>query len=88
VLFLTTRKRAKQYTSTPISMAELDAAMPALPGPDLAALEGLGSANALELDSPEALERAKVDQEITSLIEKQPDEVAQLLRSWLADRRN
>jgi flagellar M-ring protein FliF len=30
---------------------------------------------------------ASVEAEIGSLIEKQPEEVAQTLRSWLADRR-
>lgn len=87
VLFITTKRRAgSQYTSLPISMAELDSAMPSLSNAEmLGALDGAG---ALELDSPEAKERAKVDQEITNLIEKQPDEVASLLRSWLADRRS
>lgn len=85
VLFLVTRKRAAAY-STPISMAELDAAMPALPSAKdlLAAVE----APSVDTNSPEAVERAKVDREITDLIERQPDEVASLLRSWLADRRS
>lgn len=90
ILFITTRKKAKRYTSTPISMAELDAAMPpALSAPAAQALNALdGMAPMAELDSADALERQKVDQEITDLIEKQPDEVAQLLRNWLNDRKN
>ncbi len=85
-LFISTKRRAKNYTqSIPLSMAELDAAMPPLgeiptAEPDLAIAP-------LE-ETPEALERAKVDREIGDLIERQPDEVAQLLRGWLADRRN
>ena len=35
-----------------------------------------------------ARERMEVDSQIGDLIEKQPDEVAALLRSWLADRRS
>lgn len=88
LMFLATKKRASTYTATPISLAELDAAMPSFPSHD--SLDALGGhSQPLELDtpSPEALEREKIDRDITSLIEKQPDEVAQLLRSWLADRR-
>jgi flagellar M-ring protein FliF len=84
LLFFTTKKKAKNYTSTPISLAELDAAMPSLPSAD----DLMSSLEAPPDNSPEALERAKVDQEITNLIEKQPDEVASLLRNWLADRRS
>jgi flagellar M-ring protein FliF len=36
---------------------------------------------------PEALEREARQREIATLVEKQPDEVAALLRTWLADRR-
>lgn len=83
VLIFLTRKKAGSYTSaTPISLSELDSLMPALPS-------GIPAMGELEEDtSPEGLERAKVDREITNLIEKQPDEVAGLLRSWLADRRS
>jgi flagellar M-ring protein FliF len=88
VLFFVTKKRADNYTATPISMAELDAARPSYNADDM--LDGLELAAASRPidDSPEALERAKVDAEITDLIEKQPDEVASLLRSWLGDRRS
>ena len=37
---------------------------------------------------PEELRRAAAHAEITDLVERQPDEVAQLLRGWLADRRS
>ncbi len=88
MMFLATKKRAATYSATPISLAELDAAMPALGS--MESYEALSPASTpieLEQPSPEAIEREKVDREITNLIEKQPDEVAQLLRSWLADRR-
>jgi flagellar M-ring protein FliF len=81
VIFLT-RKKGTGYTATPISPFEIESLLPALPS-------GSMSMGELEEDtSPEGLERAKVDREISSLIEKQPEEVAGLLRSWLADRRN
>lgn len=50
---------------------------------------GLSEAISSLPEPPRALEpqRSPVEQEITDLIERQPDEVAQTLRSWLADRR-
>lgn len=81
VLMFLTKKRGAQFQSaTPIPMNEIDALMPALPS---------GQVEQPELEqSPDSIERAKVDKDITMLIEKQPDEVASLLRSWLADRRS
>lgn len=85
VLFITTKRRAKHYGQTiPLSMAELDAAMPPLG--EVPATEP-EVAIAPPEETPEAIERAKVDRDISDLIERQPDEVAQLLRGWLADRR-
>jgi flagellar M-ring protein FliF len=48
---------------------------------------------ALEITSPvpsdgETERRLVVREEISELVERQPDEVAQLLRGWLADRRS
>lgn len=40
-----------------------------------------------ELKPANNVQRERVQHEIGELIERQPDEVAQLLRSWLADRR-
>jgi flagellar M-ring protein FliF len=52
---------------------------------------GTGAAGALTAGpaepDPNALARAERSREITALVERQPDEVATLLRSWLADRR-
>lgn len=92
ILYITTKRKAAAYTSTPISLAELDAvrtgpSQAEIEAERAAALSALESGSGSE-QSGEALERAKVDREITDLIEKQPDEVAGLLRSWLADRRN
>jgi flagellar M-ring protein FliF len=82
MIFLTKKKAGSYNSTTPISLGELDGLMPALAG------GAQGALGAGEDDSPEGIERAKVDREITDLIEKQPDEVAGLLRSWLADRRS
>jgi flagellar M-ring protein FliF len=38
--------------------------------------------------TPEDARRLAVQSEVTELVERQPDEVAQLLRGWLADRRS
>jgi flagellar M-ring protein FliF len=38
--------------------------------------------------SPEEARRVAVQAEVTELVERQPDEVALLLRGWLADRRS
>lgn len=89
LMYLATKKRAANYSATPISLAELDAAMTPLPAYEpMDAISASAPAH-IELDIPnaEALEREKIDREISGLIEKQPEEVAQLLRSWLADRR-
>ncbi len=43
--------------------------------------------NALDLIDPEELERMSREASISGLIENQPEEVAALLRGWLADRR-
>lgn len=43
-----------------------------------------GAARALE---PAALRRMEVQTEVAELVDRQPEEVAQLLRGWLADRR-
>ncbi len=40
-----------------------------------------------QLDAAANEDELRVQSEIGELIERQPDEVAQLLRSWLADRR-
>jgi flagellar M-ring protein FliF len=58
------------------------------------ALEGRGgggAAGALEggpAAPGEVLERERRQRDLATMVEKQPDEVAQLLRGWLADRRS
>jgi flagellar M-ring protein FliF len=66
----------------PLDLRELEAS-------DTRALEAPGSVPRLEMER-RALQPASdpgMDGDLTDLIEQQPDEVAQTLRSWLADRR-
>lgn len=66
------------------------AAQPALAGARSGALPAAGSAptaTAVVDRPPLDTARSPVETEVVSLIERQPDEVAQTLRSWLADRR-
>jgi flagellar M-ring protein FliF len=67
----------------PLDLRELEAA-------DMRALESVGATPRLAEAERRALAPAAdtgVEGELTDLIENQPDEVAQTLRSWLADRR-
>ena len=63
----------------------------------------LGEGDFLDLDSEEGLaavgaapwvlepadaRRIEIQSEVAELVDRQPDEVAQLLRGWLADRRS
>ena len=67
----------------PLDLRELEAA-------DTRALESVGAMPRLTAAERQALAPAAdtgVEGELTDLIEHQPDEVAQTLRSWLADRR-
>jgi flagellar M-ring protein FliF len=96
VLFLAWRsvKRAQLAMGplrVPLDLTELDAHGRPLAVANRAGELGAGLSEAISAlpESPRALEpqRSPVEQEITDLIERQPDEVAQTLRSWLADRR-
>jgi flagellar M-ring protein FliF len=66
----------------PLDLRELEAA-------DTRALESPGATPRLSEMERRALQPAAdgIEGELTDLIEHQPDEVAQTLRSWLADRR-
>ena len=68
----------------PLDLRELEAA-------DTRALEAAGVAlhgsSSMERQALAPAADAGIEGELTDLIEHQPDEVAQTLRSWLADRR-
>jgi flagellar M-ring protein FliF len=87
------RNKRSEFDDTELAQLEETRRRIALEGssPHMA----LESANrsALELTAPvpsdgDAERRLVVREEISDLVERQPDEVAQLLRGWLADRRN
>ncbi len=91
VLFLAWRavKRAQLAIGplrVPLDLAQLEAAGY---GTSLGELTGINDAIGALPEPARQLEpqRNPVEQEITELIDRQPDEVAQTLRSWLADRR-
>jgi flagellar M-ring protein FliF len=68
----------------PLDLRELEAATAAaLPAAQLAGAAAAPAARRPSIDAP----APSLEGEITDLIERQPDEVAQTLRSWLADRR-
>lgn len=90
VLFFAWRSVKKAHASrpplrVPIDLRELEAAEQRFE------LDATDSAEPLAVPRPaKVLEpaRSEVEEEIGQLIERQPDEVAQTLRSWLADRRS
>jgi flagellar M-ring protein FliF len=91
--FLSSRrnKRSELGGDEMIALEETRRRM-ALESSNVPALEG-ASRSALELTAPvpvdsDAERRLVVREEISDLVERQPDEVAQLLRGWLADRRS
>jgi len=92
VLFLAWRaaRRAKRTALTEDEMAQLERIQASIESSTAAALPGAATeAPALE-SAPTALsddEHAQRRQEITSMVERRPDEVAALLRNWLGDRR-
>jgi flagellar M-ring protein FliF len=83
-------KKLKKMLQAEIERFEAEQA--SLDSRQMAALSaGTGAAGALTAGpaaDAEALARAERAREITALVERQPDEVATLLRTWLADRRS
>ncbi|MCZ7527707.1 MAG: flagellar basal-body MS-ring/collar protein FliF [Acidimicrobiia bacterium] len=93
VLFLawrSMRKAAKQRVPlrVPLDLRELEAAHSAADGPSLPELTPEAPAMPQLQIPPEQLESARVESEVGELIDRQPDEVAATLRTWLADRRS
>ena len=84
-------RRSKRSALTQDELAELARMQAALEAAEGAtAIESGGGALALEgpqVDH-EAEEREARQKEIADMVSNQPDEVAQLLRGWLADRRS
>jgi flagellar M-ring protein FliF len=88
------RRARKRSQLTPAELAHLEqaqvaldrsrtVALPGREGEETAAIEG----GPLALESSAAAERDAHQRSIAAMVQQQPDEVAQLLRGWLADRR-
>jgi flagellar M-ring protein FliF len=99
VLLLALRKMAKAAAPvrTPIALPPLTPepeaittinALPIIEEPEPIELEPLTDPRELEAENARRADLAATREEVGELIEKQPEEVAQLLRSWLADRRS
>jgi flagellar M-ring protein FliF len=88
------RKKAKQELTSEANAAleEMQAAIEQARAKMALDAGGGGSAAGALEGGPaapgEAADRETRQRELTNLVEKQPDEVAQLLRGWLADRRS
>lgn len=90
VVLIWLARRSRKVERTPVYLPALTGDH----GPDAIearlqelALEAGPASRELSLPDPQQLERMAVRSEIGDLIEQQPDEVARLLRGWLADRR-
>jgi flagellar M-ring protein FliF len=85
-------RASRKTRRTEVTYADLER----LDGPELAELEAyrsaeLAAANRMALEpagGAQADLHGKKRDEINAMVDKQPDEVAQLLRGWLADRRS
>lgn len=85
---LTSRKKNKKQRTmlTAAERLQLEEMQAALERERQRAIEGSAPA-ALEAATPPGPDMANLQREIADMIERQPEEVAQLLRGWLADRR-
>jgi flagellar M-ring protein FliF len=86
-------RRATKPKATPVDVTRLQPLLDAERREEMRLLAELPQVNAvsepatLELP-PEVAERVAIQEEVAELIDRQPEEVAQLLRGWLADRRS
>ena len=85
-------RRGRKVERTPIYLpavpGEAELAALAVADKALALQQAAQTAREIEAPSAEQVQRLAVRSEIGDLIEQQPDEVARLLRGWLADRRS
>jgi flagellar M-ring protein FliF len=88
---LSSRRRNRRLRKlVKAEVAQLDDETAKAAAKELEDTGGAGDRLALEPAAPAdpvTAERAERQREIAALVEKQPEEVAQLLRGWLADRR-
>lgn len=88
VASLRARKAAKPAPLTAEEQQQLEDMQLALEQSRTLALEGGTGTAVAGLPPDPQLERDKQQRQLVALVERQPDEVAQLLRGWLADRRS
>jgi flagellar M-ring protein FliF len=86
------RRAGKRSRLTPAELAHLEQAQAALERTRAVAIGGRDGDQAAIEGGPPALEAAEAERDsyqrsIATMVQQQPDEVAQLLRGWLADRR-
>ena len=84
-------RRATKTKATPVDIKRLENLLAAKDQEEQRQLQMLTELPEIERPielPPEVAERVQVHSEIVELIDNQPDEVAQLLRGWLADRRS
>jgi flagellar M-ring protein FliF len=93
ILAYVSMRRATTPKATPVDVTRLQPLLDAERREEMRLLAELPQVNAvsepatLELP-PEVAERVAIQEEVAELIDRQPEEVAQLLRGWLADRRS
>jgi flagellar M-ring protein FliF len=93
-MFGTRRRNKKLDKLLKAEVAQANADRAALDAANTRAIEADGGVDArlaiapADSDDGAAAEREARHRELTSLVEQQPEEVAQVLRGWLADRRN
>ena len=85
-------RRATKTRATPVDVTRLQPLLDAERREEMRLLSELPQVHKheqVELEMPpEVAERVAIQEEVAELIDRQPEEVAQLLRGWLADRRS
>jgi flagellar M-ring protein FliF len=90
------RTRRNEVTLAELSRLDTDTAATALAGPDrMAELSGRGDDELAAVEAGPAEPTAQLElarsggrqEDISQIVSRQPDEIAQILRGWLAERR-
>jgi flagellar M-ring protein FliF len=81
-------KRSKLTPEELAELAEMQAALEAAEAKAIGANDGALALEASPVVDHDAEEREARQKEISEMVANQPDEVASLLRGWLADRRS
>jgi flagellar M-ring protein FliF len=87
MVWMSVRKRRKVSGTDELLQLDLLEARATAPADQRQALEAADRAAALEGGAPGPAMPQRRKDDVLALVERQPDEVAELLRGWLADRR-